>query len=104
MFADDNVVLLEANNLTDLIIKANEQIPKVLEWYTSNKLLLHPKKTKIMIFGMARHARFISPNDLGLLNSFPVFLNMNDEGENDESKITKLELVPNHDEKCVRPI
>ena len=102
LFADDNVVLLEANNLNDLIIKANEQIPKVLEWYTSNKLLLHPKKTKIMIFGMARHARFISPYDLGLLNSFPVFLNMNDEGENDDSKITKLKLVPNNDEKCVR--
>ncbi len=102
LFADDNVVELEADNLAELILKANEQIPKVLEWYTSNKLLLHPKKTKIMIFGMARHARFISQDDLGLLREFPVFLNLNNVNENDADKITKLSLIPNEEEKCVR--
>ena len=102
LFADDNVVEIEADNLTDLINKANEQIPKVLSWYNSNKLLLHPKKTKVLIFGMPRQLRFFSDHDLGLLSEFPVFLNMNDEGENLDNKITKLDLTPNLTEKSVR--
>ena len=102
LFADDNVVELEADNLSDLINKVNIQLPKVLEWYSSNKLLLHPKKTKVMIFGMPRQLRFISEHDLGLLNNFPVYINLNNEGENDDSKKTKLELIPNENEKSVR--
>ena len=102
LFADDNVVELEANDLTELINKANEQIPKVLSWYNSNKLLLHPKKTKILIFGLPRQLRFFSDHDLGLLSEFPVYLNMNGDDEHDQNKITKLELVPNLEEKAVR--
>ena len=102
LFADDNVVELEADNLTELIAKANEQIPKVLAWYNSNKLLLHPRKTKVLVFGLPRQLRFFSDQDLGLLSEFPVYLNMNNDGEDLQDKITKLELVPNDNEKSVR--
>ncbi len=79
LFADDNVVELEVDNLPDLINKVNEHQTKVQEWYISNKLLLYHKKTNIMIFGMLRQLRFISERDLGLLNNFPVYTNQRGE-------------------------
>ena len=102
LFADDNVVDIEANNLVDVIDKANRLIPKVIEWYSANKLLLHPKKTKVLIIGLPRQLRFLNHADSELLSSFPVFFDSNSTGENDPQKITKLSLVPNNDEKSVR--
>ena len=102
LFADDNVIELEADNLSSLIDIANDQIPKVIEWYSSNKLILHPRKTKVMIFGLGRQLRFINENDLGLLRDFPVFFNTNSDNENIPEKIIKLNTVPNESENSVR--
>ena len=102
LFADDNCAFLESDNLTNLINLANTELPKLLAWYSNNKLLLHPKKTKILIFGLPRNDRFLTNIDLGLLNEFPVYFDMNDEGQNSPEKITKLTLTPNEKEKFCR--
>ena len=102
LFADDNCGFLEAENLQELIRIANEELPKLLKWYSTNKLLLHGKKTKVLIFGMARNDRFINEQDLGLLQRFPVYIDLNNEGETNQEKINKLNLIPNEAEKSVR--
>ena len=102
LFADDNCAYLESDTLTNLINLANTELPKLLDWYNSNKLLLHPGKTKVLIFGLARNDRFLTDTDLGLLNEFPVYFDMNDEGQNLPEKITKLTLTPNDKEKFCR--
>ena len=102
LFADDNVIDIEADNLQQVIDKANRLIPKIIEWYSANKLLLHPKKTKVLIVGLPRQQRFLNNIDLGLLNDFPVYFSTNSDGENDPQKITKLNVVPNANEKSVR--
>ena len=102
LFADDNVIDIEADNIKEVIDKANNLIPKVIQWYSANKLLLHPKKTKVLLIGLPRQLRFLNNTDLELLNNFPVFFDTNSEGENDALKVTKLSLVPNNNEKSVR--
>ena len=102
LFADDNCAFLESDTLTNLINLANIELPKLLAWYSNNKLLLHPKKTKVLIFGLSRNERFIDNVNLGLLRDFPVYFDMNDEGQNDPGKITKLTLTPNENEKFCR--
>ena len=102
LFADDNCAFLESDTLANLINLANTELPKLLAWYSSNKLLLHPKKTKVLIFGLQRNERFLDNINLGLLRDFPVYFDMNDEGQNDPSKITKLTLTPNDNEKFCR--
>ena len=102
LFADDNCAFLESDTLSNLIELANVELPKLLDWYSSNKLLLHPSKTKVLLFGLPRNNRFLSDIDLGILNNFPVYFDMNDEGQNLPEKITKLILTPNDKEKSCR--
>lgn len=100
LFADDGVGFLEHENLDNLIIMLNRELPKLVEWYSANKLLLHPSKTKIMIFNSPRHV--ISAHEADLRANFPVFINLNNVNENDLSKITQLKALPSNDEKDVR--
>ena len=50
LFADDNSTILAADNLVDLISLANSELIDLTQWYNSNGLILHPRKTKALIF------------------------------------------------------
>ena len=59
-------------------------------WYRSNKLSVHPKKSKFLIF---------IPNNKSLDVPFSLYLNNNDPLFNDKKKIVALEQVTNNSEE-----
>ena len=50
LYADDTTLNLTDDNLDNLIEKSNKFIETTVDWCYANKLTLHPKKTKWMIF------------------------------------------------------
>ena len=50
LFADDTTLLYSHDNLQTLEIIANREFQKVCEFFRSNKLSIHPDKTKFMLF------------------------------------------------------
>lgn len=100
IFADDNCATLVADNLTELIDIANTEIPILISWYTANRLLIHPQKTKTVIFTTPRHN--FSLEEIRLRLNFPVYINMNDIGENDADKISNLVLIPNEQDQFAK--
>jgi hypothetical protein len=50
IFADDNCAYLFADSLDELIDLANHEVPRLIEWYSANRLLIHPDKTKTILF------------------------------------------------------
>ena len=100
LFADDNCAALEAPNINELIDLANSEIPKLLEWYSANRLIIHPLKTKCIIFGTPRQR--INDEEVALRANFPVFIDLNNYGEFNQDKISNLKLIPNDDEKFAK--
>jgi hypothetical protein len=91
---------VRADNLTQLMDRANSELKRLTEWYNSNLLLLHPLKTKALIFSPPRYVLDLNKIDNRLF--FPVFLNMNNENEFNISKIVSLQLVPNPEEESAK--
>ena len=91
LFADDAVGFLEKNNIIDLINHAKNVVPKLIEWYSSNSLLVHPGKTKCLIFSSPRERLNVIEQDFK--NRFEVYIDLNNAGEQMIDKITKLDLV-----------
>ena len=91
LFADDAFAFISRENLTDLIRSAQEIVSKILEWYHSNSLLVHPRKTNVVIFQSPRVR--LTDEEQQLKDNFEVYIDMNNFGENLQEKITKLELV-----------
>ena len=50
LFADDTTLVLTHDNLNTLILNVNEELHKVCEYFRINKMVLHPEKTKFMLF------------------------------------------------------
>ena len=50
LFADDTTLLLSNSDINTLILMANQEFKKVTDFFRSNKLSLHPLKTKFLIF------------------------------------------------------
>ena len=50
LFADDTTLAASGKNLVDLVAKVNVEFQKVIEYFRSNKMLLHEKKTQFMLF------------------------------------------------------
>lgn len=93
LFADDSLTLLIKDNLNDLINALNDTLPHIVQWYASNRLIINAKKTKVIIFTTPRQN--FSQEEINLKNDFPVYINTNSFGENNQSKINKLSLVCN---------
>lgn len=106
VFADDDSSLVEDNTLEGLIEKANTGLDKLVNWYSANKLAIHPNKSKCMLF----HKSNRSNNNIGNVNDhvinnqiyFPVFINLNNTGESNITKINIIKLVPNEEEKSIK--
>ena len=50
LFADDTTLQLTHDNLKILTVTVNEELGKVCEYFRINKNVLHPEKTKFMLF------------------------------------------------------
>ena len=50
LFADNTTLLLNHDNLKILTVTVNEELGKVCEYFRINKKVLHPEKTKFMLF------------------------------------------------------
>ena len=98
LFADDLTSLISHDNLQTLNEYGNKSIDKLLNWYTANKLAIHPGKSRYMIFKPPFVNLDSLPRDSNNYPYFPLFLNMNNEGENDISKIKLVKGIPNESE------
>ena len=103
LFADDLTSLISHDNIKTLNELGNKCIDKLLNWYTANKLAIHPGKSRYMIF----KAPYVSLDMLPKMKPtefpyFPLFLNMNNEGENNISKIKLIKGVPNESETSLK--
>ena len=90
LYADDINSFSADNNINALQMKCNDELNHLAMWYRSNKLSVHPKKSKFMIF---------RPNNKSLDVPFSLYLNNNDPLFNDNKKIVALEQVTNNSEE-----
>lgn len=100
IFADDNNALLSHSDINRLLEIANIELDKVVKWYTCNKLLINPDKTRYMIF----HPPHLDTG-LPLVNGqpyFPLFINLNSYDETDISKVSLIKGVPNESEGTIK--
>ena len=103
LFADDATPLFSHSNLNELNVLVNEELSKICDWYSANKLALHPDKSKFILF----KSKYDNLEQLSINNAspyFPLYLNMNDSNECNITKIKMIKHVPNSDEKSVRAL
>ncbi len=100
LFADDSQMFLSADNLEQLINLTNECLPKIIGWYSANRLLIHPGKTRIIIYKTPLQR--YTPEEHVLKSNPPIFVNLNNIDESIPEKISKICTVPNTSEKSVR--
>eukprot|EP00088_Acartia_fossae_P058057 TRINITY_DN6784_c0_g1_i3.p1 TRINITY_DN6784_c0_g1~~TRINITY_DN6784_c0_g1_i3.p1 ORF type:complete len:611 (-),score=-4.06 TRINITY_DN6784_c0_g1_i3:608-2272(-) len=94
IFADDNTSLISGNSIHDLLIKANYEINNLLDWYSANKLAIHPDKCRAMVFQPGY--RTINNED------FPLYLDYNEPGNFDMNNYKLIKLIPNEDESSFK--
>ncbi len=100
LFADDAQLFFSADNLEQLIEITNNALPKIIGWYNSNRLLIHPLKTKILLYKTPLQR--YSQEDLAIINNPPIFINLNNVNENDPRKVSQVCSVPNNSENYVK--
>ena len=90
LFCDDTTLLASGPNLADLVSFVNSELQKVSTWFRTNKMSLHPLKTKFTIFHPSPH--------LIPWNEINIYINENniDCPSPNEQLIKKLEYV-NHE-------
>ena len=54
LFADDTTLVLSHDNLDTLINNTNVEFKKVCDYFRANRLVLHPAKTKYIVFTRSR--------------------------------------------------
>jgi hypothetical protein len=84
LFADDTALVICDDDLNNLICRANAEFQKVCSYFRSNKLSLHPDKTKYMITSSSRHVHE-TPTE--------IFINNNNEGQNEQNLIHVIKRV-----------
>ena len=101
LFADDDNGCVTDPDLETLISKTNIELDKLLQWYNSNLLLIHPGKTKTLLFHPPRTEPKLNKDIHGNF-VLPIFLNMNNLNECNVSKISPLRLIPNNEENSAK--
>ena len=81
LFADDTTLLKSHENLNELSIIVNQEFQKIVHFFRSHKLSLHPEKTKFMLFTNQRNVQMPT-----------IFINFNNPGSN----TTVNPIVPMH--------
>ena len=57
LFADDTTLLMSHENINILMQQANIEFQKIITFFRSLKLALHPSKTKFMIFSNSNQVK-----------------------------------------------
>jgi hypothetical protein len=84
LFADDTALTASSDNLTELYSFVNTEFRKLCSYFRSNKLSLHPDKTKYLL---------ISPSLAHHQTDLQIFLNNNNLNENNPTLIFPLSRV-----------
>ena len=84
LFADDTTLLMSHENINILMQQVNIEFHKIITFFRSLKLALHPSKTKFMVFSNSKQVKAMNL----ILN-----INFNNENEDDISKIFVAEQV-----------
>ena len=64
LFADDSLLFVSGKNFDEIKNILKNELPKIQNWFSSNKLTINPSKTEYMINGQVQNE-----------NSFDIFLN-----------------------------
>ena len=96
LFADDHSAYLEAKNIEELLEKSNIELKALNDWYLSNKLAIHPLKSRSMIF----YPPSRPPNLQGIDGNFyfPIYIDRNDPINFNPDLSERIKLVPNRDD------
>ena len=86
LFADDTTLLFSHDNINILTATANTEFQKVCEFFRANKLVLHPDKTKFIIFSRSNINQDVS-----------VVCNNNNNGQNFPENIYPISRVQSND-------
>ena len=94
LFADDTTLMFSHSDIHELISIVNTEFRKVVEFFRSHKLSLHPLKTKFMVFSNSQEVKNMDIN---------LFINCNNSNENDLANISLISRVnPTDDVPSVR--
>jgi len=89
LFADDTTLILSHADINTLILLVNIEFRKVVDFFRSHRMSLHPLKTKFLVFSH-------SPNVKNL--DITIFLNCNNEGYDNPDLISKILQVKCEDD------
>ena len=89
LFADDISSLLSSDTFDTLQRDLSVELKNVCTWYRANKMVIHPKKSKLLVF---------RPNNRKIPDNFSVFLDDNEPGFLDPLKIHKLKLITHNND------
>ena len=89
MYADDISGLISGKNIEELEIRSNLEIKKLALWYRANKMSVHPKKSKFILF----NPFFRQPPP-----TISLYLDNNEPRETDPSKISSIKQISTKNE------
>ena len=98
IFADDDSVLVEDDSIEGVVDKANVALEGLVKWYASNSFAIHPSKSQCMLFHKSNRAAVPPPINFDL----PVYINLNNHGENFPDKISRIKNIPNNDNFTIK--
>ena len=87
LFADDTTLLASASSVESLCTFVNIEFKKICDFFRSNKLMLHPDKTKMLFFSTSSKGEGVN-----------IFCNNNNDLLLDPSLIKQISLVNSTDE------
>ena len=87
LFADDMTLLASASSVESLCTFVNSEFKKNCDFFVSNKLMLHPDKTKMLFFSTTSKGEGVE-----------IFCNNNNDFSLDPSLIKQIALVTSNDE------
>ena len=86
LFADDTTLLASASNIESLCTFVNVEFKKVCDFFHTNKLLLHPDKTKMLFYSTSLNGEGVE-----------IFCNNNNDALMDPNLIKKISLISKED-------
>ena len=87
LFADDTTLLASHEDFEQLSMFANNQFRIICEFFRINKMVLHPDKTKFILFEKSNPTQNIK-----------IFINNNNENENKPLLINEIERISENDQ------
>ena len=87
LFADDTTLIASHENLQILTQFVNENFRKICKFFRINKMVLHPEKTKFMLFEKTKQNQHIK-----------IYLNNNNDDQHDPILISEINRVTETDD------